>query len=109
VEYFFNNITAQYNMAVSDKLVIQLLIGSHMQQITVRRDQEEIFRKAALLINERLNKYKTAYPNKGDAKYMSIALLDFAVKSLQLEQNVDTEPYNKLIVSLTKEIEELLK
>ena len=96
-------------MAVSDKLVIQLLIGSHMQQITVRRDQEEIFRKAALLINERLNKYKTAYPNQGDAKYMSIALLDFAVKSLQLEQNVDTEPYNKSIEALTKEIEELLK
>ena len=46
-------------MAVSEKLVIQLLIGSQMQQITVRRDQEEIFRKAALMINERLNKYKT--------------------------------------------------
>ena len=96
-------------MAVSDKLVIQLLIGNNMQQITVRRDQEEIFRKAATLINERLNKYKTAYPNQGDAKYMSIALLDFAVKSLQLEQNVDTEPYNKSIEELTKEIEEVLK
>ena len=96
-------------MAVSDKMVIQLLIGNNMQQITVRRDQEEIFRKAATLINERLNKYKTAYPNQGDAKYMSIALLDFAVKSLQLEQNVDTEPYNKSIEELTKEIEEVLK
>ena len=96
-------------MAVSDKLVIQLLIGNNMQQITVRRDQEEIFRKAATLINERLNKYKTAYPNQADAKYMSLALLDFAVKALQLEQNVDTEPYNKSIDLLTKEIEEVLK
>lgn len=96
-------------MEVSEKLVIQLLIGKNLQQITVKRDQEEIFRKAALLINERLNKYKTAYPNQGDAKYMSIALLDFAVKSLQLEQNVDTEPYNKSIEELTKEIEEVLK
>ena len=96
-------------MAVSDKLVIQLLIGNNMQQITVRRDQEEIFRKAATLINERLNKYNTAYPNQADAKYMSIALHDFAVKALQLEQNVDTEPYNKSIDLLTKEIEEVLK
>jgi hypothetical protein len=56
-----------------------------------------------------LNKYKTAYPNQADAKYMSIALLDFAVKALQLEQNVDTEPYNKSIDLLTKEIEEVLK
>ena len=70
---------------------------------------EEIFRKAALLINARLNKYKTAYPNQVDAKYMSIALLDFAVKSLQLEQNIDTEPYSKSIDLLTKEIEDVLK
>jgi hypothetical protein len=40
---------------------------------------------------------------------MSIALLDFAVKSLQLEHNVDTEPYSKSIDLLTKEIEEVLK
>jgi hypothetical protein len=31
------------------------------------------------------------------------------VKALQLEQNVDTEPYNKSIDLLTKEIEEVLK
>ena len=95
-------------MAVSDKLVIQLLIGSHMQQITVRRDQEEIFRKAALLINERLNKYKTAYPNQVDVKYMSIALLDFAVKVLQMENNIDTLPFSESIERLTKEVEEVL-
>jgi cell division protein ZapA len=104
-----HNRNQRNNMAVSDKLVIQLLIGNQMQQITVRRDQEEIFRKAALLINERLNKYKTAYPNQVDAKYMSIALLDFAVKSLQLENNIDTEPYSKSIDLLTKEIEDVLK
>ena len=96
-------------MEVSEKLVIQLLIGKNLQQVTVKRDQEEVFRKAALLINERLNKYKTAYPNQVDAKYMSIALLDFAVKSLQLEQNIDTEPYSKSIDLLTKEIEDVLK
>ena len=45
-------------MEVSEKLVIQLLIGKNLQQVTVKRDQEEIFRKAAQLINERLNKYK---------------------------------------------------
>ena len=92
-------------MAVSDKLVIQLLIGNNMQQITVRRDQEEIFRKAATLINERLNKYKTAYPNQSDVKYMSIALLDFAAKVLQMENNVDNQPFAESIDKLTKEVE----
>ncbi len=95
-------------MEVNEKLVIQLLIGKNLQQITVKRDQEEIFRKAALLINERLNKYKTAYPNQGDVKYMSIALLDFAVKVLQMENNIDTAPYSASIEQLTKEVEEVL-
>jgi hypothetical protein len=33
-------------MEVSEKLVIQLLIGKNLQQVTVKRDQEEVFRKA---------------------------------------------------------------
>ncbi len=95
-------------MEVSEKLVIQLLIGKNLQQVTVKRDQEEIFRKAAMLINERLNKYKTAYPNQVDVKYMSIALLDFAVKVLQMENNIDTLPFSESIERLTKEVEEVL-
>lgn len=31
----------------SDKLVIQLLIGKQVYPITVKRDQEEIYRRAA--------------------------------------------------------------
>ena len=40
--------------SVNDKLSIQLMIGKQMHPITIRRDKEEIFRKAAKNINERL-------------------------------------------------------
>ena len=33
-----------------DKLVIQLLIGKQVFPITIRRDQEEIYRKASKMI-----------------------------------------------------------
>ena len=36
----------------SDKLVIQLLIGKQVYPITVKRDQEEIYRRAARMIND---------------------------------------------------------
>ena len=36
----------------SDKFVIQLLIGKQVYPITVRRDQEEVYRKASRMINE---------------------------------------------------------
>jgi hypothetical protein len=39
---------------------------------------------------------------------MSIALLDFAVKVLQMENNIDTLPYSESIERMTKELEEVL-
>ena len=93
---------------VKDKLIIKLMIGNQMYPISVKREQEEIFRKAAKDINEKLQRYQTTYPNQGYEKYMSIALLDFAVKVLQLENNNETEPYNKTLEKLTLEIEQTL-
>ena len=91
-----------------DKLIIKLMIGNQIYPISVKREQEEIFRKAAKDINEKLQRYQTTYPNQGYEKYMSIALLDFAVKVLQLENSNETEPYNKTLAQLTLEIEQTL-
>ena len=92
-----------------DKFVIQLMIGKQVFPISIRRDQEEVFRKAAKQINEKLARYQTAYPNQGYENYMSVALLDFAVNVLQLEQLNATEPYRQAIATLTAEVEEALK
>ena len=93
---------------IKDKLIIKLMIGNQMYPISVKREQEEIFRKAAKDIKEKLQRYQTTYPNQGSEKYMSIALLDFAVKVLQLENTNETEPYNKSLEQLTLEIEQAL-
>ena len=93
---------------LNDKLVIKLMIGNQIYPISVKREQEEIFRKAAKDINEKLQRYQTTYPNQGYEKYMSIALLDFAVKVLQLENSNETAPFNKTLEQLTAEIEETL-
>lgn len=92
----------------NDRFVIQLLIGNQMYPITVTRDKEEVFRKAARLINEKLNRYQSTYPNQGYEKYMSVVLLDIAVNLLQSEERLDTAPYDAAIKQLTGEIEEVL-
>lgn len=93
---------------MSEKIVIELMIGSQLERISVPRDQEGFFRRAAKNINEKLQKYQSRYPNQGNEKYMSIALLDFAVKVLQIEDSNDTKPYTKSINLLTAEIEQAL-
>ena len=47
----------------SDKLQIRLLINNQPYMYTVLREKEELFRKAADLINSKFNKYRTAQPN----------------------------------------------
>lgn len=92
-----------------DKLVIKLMVGNQLYPISVRREQEEVFRRAAKDINEKLQKYQTTYPNQGYEKYMSIALLDFAVRALQIEKDNSTSLYSDIITALTKEIEQVIE
>ena len=92
----------------SDKLSIQLMIGKQMHPITIRRDKEEIFRKAAKNINERLSRYQETYPNLGYESCVSITLLDFAVEALQAQHNNDTKPYDEAVTNLIREVEEAL-
>ena len=95
-------------MEVSEKFVIRLLIGKHTYPITVRRDQEEIYRRAAREINEKLGRYEQAYPNLGAERYTSAVLLDFAVRVLQAEKETDSSPFVDMARGLTQEIDELL-
>lgn len=89
-------------------MVIQLLIGKQAFPITIKRDQEEIYRRASQLINEKLGRYEQSYPHLGYEKYISVALLDFAVQVLQLQAQQDQSPYENTVTRLTQELEELL-
>ena len=95
--------------AAQDKFVIQLLIGKQIYPITVKREQEEIYRKAARMINEKLGRYEQSYPNLGYERYTSVALLDFAVQVLQLQMQKDQTLYEETVGRLTTEIEELFR
>lgn len=91
-----------------DKLVIQLLIGKQVFPITIRRDQEEIYRKASKMITDKLGRYEQSYPNLSYERYTSVALLDFAVQVIQLQQQKDLSPYETIVTRLSKELETLL-
>lgn len=91
-----------------DKFVINLLIGKQTHSITVRRDQEEIYRKAALSINNKLGRYEQSYPNLGYDRYKSVALLDFAVQLIQLQNEKDDTLYSDTVNRLSDEIKQLL-
>lgn len=92
----------------NDKFVIQLLIGKQIYPITVKRDQEEIYRKASRIINEKLGRYEQSYPHLGYERYTAVALLDFAVQVIQLQNQKDQSPYQDMTERLSEELEALL-
>lgn len=93
---------------LSDRLTIQLMIGKQLHPITIRREMEEIFRKAARNINERLSRYQESYPSLGYERCMAITLLDFAVEALQAAHDSSAAPYDAAVRGLTHEIEQAL-
>ncbi|MDD7250842.1 MAG: cell division protein ZapA [Prevotellaceae bacterium] len=72
----------------SDTLSIQLTIGSKTYPLEIDRRYEEIYRRAAQLINEKIRRYINVFPDQEKEDYMAMALIDIAV-SLTQETGID--------------------
>ena len=93
-------------MTDNDRISIRLRIGSNIHQLTVPTEKEEVFRRAAELINDRLNKYQQGFQNQSTERYNAVVMLDIAVRYLQQQNDLDTLPFMQSIEQLTGEIEE---
>ena len=72
----------------SEKFKIQLNIANKMYPITVDRSNEEIYRKAAKLIQQKLDRYTASFYAEDKQDYYAMVMLDLAV-SLTSEQDVE--------------------
>ena len=93
---------------LGEKVTIKLMVGKQFYPVTIKPEQEEIYRKAAKMVNERLNLYQTKYAGQAYEKYMSVVLVDFAIKVLQAEQIHSVAPFIDTIEKLDAELEEVL-
>ena len=74
----------------SDLLTIQLNLGSRIFPITIKRKDEEIYREASKLINDKLQKYISTFPDQEKEDYVTMVALDIAI-SLIKEKNFDDQ------------------
>ncbi len=93
----------------SDKLMINVMVRGEMLRITVPRDMEGLYRRAAHDIEESLSRYRRMYPSPGmKEQILSASMLDFAVQARSLQQARDTQPYAEAVERLSGEITALL-
>ena len=71
-----------------DKFSIQLRIANKTYPITVTRDTEETYRKAAKLIQQRIDRYTASFFAEDKQDYYAMVMLDLAI-ALVTEQNIE--------------------
>ncbi|MBR3634246.1 MAG: cell division protein ZapA [Bacteroidaceae bacterium] len=71
-----------------DKFNIQLRIANKTYPITVNRSTEETYRKAAKLIQQRIDRYTASFFAEDKQDYYAMVMLDLAI-ALVTEQNIE--------------------
>ena len=90
-------------MEVSEDFTITLRLGQQPLSITIRREDEEAYRAAEKLINQRYNSYAAQYPDQGNEIYLSIAL---SLKKNEFRN--DTQPFVDGMKRMLDTLEEAL-
>ena len=94
----------------NEKLHIRLHVYDEEIEVTVNRDDEELYRRAAKLITDRYNAYAQAYKGKkGEHTIALMTLIDVALMYERERGKNDTAPYQDILAKLTSEIEEALE
>ncbi len=94
---------------MDSKFHIKLQIVGRYYPLVIDRKDEERFRKAAKLINEKVAQYKQRYKDKDIQDFLSMAALQFVLKDLELENRGDETPLVSVLKELNEEIEEFLE
>ena len=76
--------------------------------MTVRRDEEYVYRQAEKLIKERFSFYTSSYPGQNTEMYLVMTILDIAVMSKRQETNYDAQPVLDVLRPLLAEVEAAL-
>ncbi len=85
------------NKVESDRFTIQLNIANKLYPVTVNRENEAVYRKAAKLIQQKLDRYTSSFYAEDKQDYHAMVMLDLAV-ALVSEFEVD----DKLLLLVDK-------
>ena len=71
-----------------DEITINIVIADKSYKLTVSRADEEMVRKAAAMINDRIKSYSTHYAFKDMQDLLSMTALQFATSTVKYESEL---------------------
>jgi len=93
----------------NDLVLLNLLIADRTYRIKVAHKDEEVVRRTAKTINDKLLEYKTQFAGKDMQDYLAMVLVWFATEqNAGISQQMQTEQINERLQSLEKLIDSSL-
>jgi hypothetical protein len=90
----------------NDLILLNLLIADRTYRIKVAPKDEEVVRKTAKTINDKLLEYKTQFAGKDMQDYLAMVLVWFATEqNAGISQQMQTEHINERLQNLEKLID----
>lgn len=93
---------------MDDEMNISLLIDCQRYPLKIRRGDEQLYRDAAKLINNTLNKYREWRPDFSSNQHWAMATLEIAFHLIADKDKNDTQPYLEKLEELTKELDKYI-
>jgi cell division protein ZapA len=72
------------------EISIKINIADRIYPLKVNQEEEEVIRRAAKLINDRIKEYQDAYSVRDKQDLLSMSVLHFATATLKAESKVGT-------------------
>jgi len=89
-----------------DELAITVKIADRPYRMTVKTEEEEVIRKAARLINEKITEYANTYAFNDNQDLLAMVSLWFATTSLKAQTDVSSD--NDDLINGLKTLEKML-
>lgn len=93
---------------MDDKLSIRVNVADRYYPLKVNREDEEVIRKAARIINEKVLQYKQKYTDKDTQDFLAMASLQFVNQLISLQQESSGEEVAEKLSELNMMIGSLL-
>ena len=94
---------------MSDEFLIKVKVAGRLYPLNIKRNREEIIRKAAKTINEKVLQYQQKYKDKDIQDFLAMASLQFVVKVLEAEAKTDVSPVLKELEAMEQELNKFIK
>ncbi|MBI9057378.1 MAG: cell division protein ZapA [Labilibaculum sp.] len=93
---------------MDEKLSIRVNVADRFYPLKIDRKQEEVIRKAAKMINEKVLQYKQRYKDKDTQDFLAMASLQYVIKVIETENKTDVSPVLDEIKVMEQELREFL-